>query len=165
MSCSITTLGPALDRLRTLFPSRDAYLELWKAHPAFVCEWTADVEAYVDYDVVAVDGGLRSRVDEDTIRADGRQLLADAGRIDSALESLTGPVALLRAPRNLLNQPAPLIPDELVAGWMTRLPQLTDRMVEGVNHYTLVFSDRGARALAEAMSNQAADRSKPATPR
>ncbi|HET6873277.1 MAG TPA: hypothetical protein VFH70_00765 [Acidimicrobiales bacterium] len=48
---------------------------------------------------------------------------------------------------------------------MDGTPAAVDRPPgRGVNHYTLVFSDPGARAIAEAMSNQATDPSERALP-
>lgn len=155
------TLGPALDRLRMVFPTRAASHDFWKGHPAFSEDWSPDVEAYVDYDLEETEGGYRSRVSEAAIRADGAQLLVEAGEIETALDSIRCPIALLRAPRNLLNQPTPLIPDELAARWQERLPLLSDALVEDTNHYTLVFSERGATALA----NQIATFTALATPR
>lgn len=58
------------------------------------------------------------------------------------------PVSLIRAPRNLLDQPNPLFPDDIVEATRTQLPQLVDRMVPDVNHYTLLLSARGADAVA-----------------
>jgi pimeloyl-ACP methyl ester carboxylesterase len=147
------TLGPALERLRQVFPSREAYRQFWRRHPAFTSTWTADVEAYVDYDLEEADGDFRSRVSEQAVRLDARELLVEVGDLRAALASIRCPIALFRAPRNLLDQPTPLIPDELVADWQQRLPDLTDTMVEGTNHYTLFFGDAGATALAERVNS------------
>ena len=38
-------LGPALARLGQVFPTREAYLEFWRAHPAVSTAWGPDVEA------------------------------------------------------------------------------------------------------------------------
>ena len=56
------TLGPAIARLGQTFPSIEAYLDFWRAHPALADHWTADVEAYVRYDLAGEPGLLRSRV-------------------------------------------------------------------------------------------------------
>jgi pimeloyl-ACP methyl ester carboxylesterase len=142
------TLGPALERLQQVFPSRDAYRQFWRRHPAFTSTWTDDVETFVDYDLEQSDGGFRSRVSEEAVRFDGRELLVEAGDLQAALASIRCPIALFRAPRNLLDQPTPLIPDGLVAGWQQQLPQLKHTMVEGTNHYTLFFGDTGSAVLA-----------------
>jgi pimeloyl-ACP methyl ester carboxylesterase len=144
-------LGPALARLSMIFESRPAYLEFWRAHPAMGEDWNAYVEAYLDYDLEETAGGFRSRVSEEAVRADSTQTLLDADDIEKALASLTCPIHLIRAPRNLLNQPTPLIPDEAVADWRTRLAQLEVEMVDDTNHYTVMFGARGAAVIGRAV--------------
>jgi len=57
---------------------------------------------------------------------------------------------LLRAPRNLLDQPVPLISDDMLRLWRgDRLPQLRDEMVPDVNHFTLFLTQPGASVIAE----------------
>lgn len=151
-------LGPALARLRMTFASPDAYLDFWRAHPAVGEDWNDDVEAYLRYDLAPAEGGFRSRVSEDAVRADSRATLAEPEVVADALSSLRLPVHLLRAPRNLLNQPTPLIPEEELEGWRARLPQMTDELVEDTNHYTLMLGALGARVVAEAVVGGARDR-------
>ena len=147
-------LGPALARLRQTFPSRQAYLEFWRAHPALVEDWNDDIEAYLDYDLEPADGdGFRSRVSEDAVRADGAQNLTDADVVGESLRALTCPVTLLRAPRGLLNQPTPLLPDFVVDQWREVLPQLADEVVTDTNHYTIAFGERGAKLVAERIAH------------
>jgi pimeloyl-ACP methyl ester carboxylesterase len=141
-------LGPALARLRQTFPSRDAYLDFWRAHPALSHEWNADIEAYLDYDLTPTNGGFRSKVSEQAVRADGAQNLTDLDDIISSLRSLTCPVTLLRATRNLLDQAPPLLPDSVLDTWQAVLPQLEDEVIEDTNHYTIMFGQRGAQAIA-----------------
>jgi len=145
------TLGPALSRLRRTFPTREAYRDFWRAHPAFVNEWNDDVEAYVDYDLTGTEPMLRSRVAEAAVIADAADSLA-SDVVASALSRLACPVQLLRAPRNLLGAHPPLIPDELVERWRQVVPQLIDEVVEDTNHYTILFAERGARVIAERAS-------------
>jgi pimeloyl-ACP methyl ester carboxylesterase len=142
-------LGPSIERLRRTFPSREAYMEFWRPHPALQGEWNGDVEAYLDYDLTGREPELRSKVSEEAVRADGAATLKRASLIASALESLRCPVVLVRAPRDVMNRPTPLQPDELVAQWKARVPQLEDELVEDTNHYTIVFGERGAKIIAE----------------
>lgn len=144
----LATIGPALTRLATVYPSREAYLDFWRAHPAFQHDWNADVEAYLDYDLHPVEGGYRSRVSEAAVREDSRDLLA-SGAVAARLELVHVPVHLLRAPRDLLDRPAPLLPEPVVDEWRRRLPNLSTELVEDVNHYSLMFGPRGARLIAE----------------
>lgn len=142
-------LGPALARLDMVFPSRSAYLDFWRAHPALGEDWNPDVEAYLDYDLVTSDDGFRSRVSAAAVREDSRQTLIYPEAVSRALASLRCPISLVRATRNLMNTPPPLIPDDVVAEWRSRLPHLRDEVVADTNHYTLMFGERGAKVIAE----------------
>ncbi|SEG85281.1 Pimeloyl-ACP methyl ester carboxylesterase [Nonomuraea solani] len=143
------TLGPALARLRRTFASADAYVDFFKAHPAFAGHWNADVEAYVRYDLTGPEGELRSRAVAEAVMADGRWLWLESERIAAALTAITSPLSLLRAPRGLLNQDVGMLPDDLVLPWATRLPKLRDEMVPDCNHYTILFDERCASVVAE----------------
>ena len=104
-------LGPSLARLQMTFPSGEAYRDFWRAHPAFSSNrWTDDVCAFIDYDLAPPETGpdgqtvYRSRVSEDAVRADGRDLL-DGDGTGKALQALPDPSAMLlvilrAAPRN-----------------------------------------------------------------
>jgi pimeloyl-ACP methyl ester carboxylesterase len=142
------TLGPAISRLHETYPSRDAYADFWKAHPAFVGEWSDDVETYVQYDLTGDEPNLRSKVNEEAIRADGRDLLTNPCIVTDALSALTCPVTLVRAPRGLMNEPSPVQPDVLVEHWRTIVPQLQDELVPDTNHYTVGLGPRGSEAVA-----------------
>ena len=69
------TLGPAIARLGRTFPSTEAYLDFWRAHPALAAHWSPDVEAYARYDLTGEPGQLKARAAEDAVRADGRDML------------------------------------------------------------------------------------------
>ncbi len=145
------TLGPAIDRLRRTFPDTEAYLDFWRAHPALAGHWTADVEAYVRYDLAGEAGALRSRVAEDAVRADHRDLLTGKPFAE-ALGRLRDPTRLLTAPAGLFGAPPPLLPPELVATWRRRVPQLRPKLVPGVNHYTILFQPGGVAAIVQAIT-------------
>jgi hypothetical protein len=69
--------------------------------------------------------------------------------VERALERLVTPAILVRAQRGILNQEPPLYPDAAVQPWLDRLPTLRTVMVEGVNHYTIALTERGAKAVAD----------------
>lgn len=142
-------LGPSLARLKMTFESRDAYVDFWRAHPSLTADWNDDVEVYVTYDLVGDPPALRSCVSEEAVRADGRDTLANADLIVGAATSLTCPVHLLRAPRGILNDPTPLLPDVLVDHWRNVLPELTVETVEDTNHFTIALAPEGAAIVAE----------------
>jgi len=112
-------------------------------------EWSDDLEAYVQYDLTGEEPALRSKVSEDAVRADARDMLANQKVLHDALLQLSCPVLLLRAPRGLLNEPVALQPDALVADWSASVPTLTDELVAGTNHYTIAMGERGAAVVAD----------------
>jgi pimeloyl-ACP methyl ester carboxylesterase len=149
-----TTLGPAIARLGQAFPSTEAYLDFWRAHPALADHWTPDVEAYVRYDLTGEPGQLRSRAVGDAVRADGRDVLAEKPFAD-ALQRLTKPTPLLTAPAGMFGAPPPLIAPEVVAAWTERVPALRPQVVPGMNHYTIMFGKEGAAAVSQAIRSAA----------
>jgi lipase len=140
-------VGPALDRLQRTFPSLAAYLNFWRAHPALADAWNDDVEATFAYDLVGAAAHRRSSVVEAAVIEDSRSQMR-SGVVEAALARRTTPAILLRAPRGLFNQEPPLYPDELVDAGRALHPQLVDRVVPHVNHYTIVLSDQGAADVA-----------------
>ncbi len=141
-------IGPAIDRLDLLFPSLEAYLDFWREHPAVSEEWNEDVECYLEYDLEPTEGGFRSRARKEAVHQDGIDVLAGHELIARTLETVSCPVTLVRACRNLVNEEPPLYPDAVVGDWKSRLPGLGDELVTDTNHYTLMFGTCGAKALA-----------------
>jgi pimeloyl-ACP methyl ester carboxylesterase len=144
------TLGPAIARLRQTYPDTEAYLDFWRAHPALAEHWTADVEAYARYDLTGEEGQLRSRVAEDAVRTDSRDVLAEKPFAD-ALSRLTRPTPLLTAPAGFFGAPPGVLPPELVAVWQERVPALRPQTIPGVNHYTILFEPEAAAAVSQAI--------------
>jgi pimeloyl-ACP methyl ester carboxylesterase len=142
-------LGPALARLEMTFESRDAYHAFWRAHPALADPgaWTADTEAWLDHDLVGTEPELRSSAALDAVRFDGRELLVDR-EVGRAFNDMRQPSVLLRAPRGLLNQVPPLLPDELIDPLRARWSIQMEMLVDNTNHYSILLSHRGARVVA-----------------
>lgn len=148
------TLGPAITRLRQTFADRAEYVAFWRAHPAFG-EWTEDAEAYVSYDLTGPPGAMRSRVNPEAVRTDGRELLASGEAFGAALEQLTEPSVLLTAHGGMLGQPPGLLPPELVATWQSRAPALRPHRIATVNHYTIMFAPDGVKTITAAIAEGA----------
>jgi lipase len=146
-------VGPALDRLRMTFPSLEAYLDFWRPHPSFAGQWNDYMAATFAYDLVGSAPAFRSNVREAAVFEDSAdQLQSDV--IVAALGHLTQPVVLVRAERGMLNQVPPLYPDDVVRAGRDIVPHLADRVVAGVNHYTILLSSHGAEAVAGAVRAQ-----------
>jgi pimeloyl-ACP methyl ester carboxylesterase len=142
-------LGPALERLEMTFPTAEAYKDFWRTHPALVepGAWNADTEAWLEHDLVGEEPELRSSASLEAVRFDGTELLIDR-EVRRASFDLKQPTALLRAPRGLLNQFPPLLPDELIDPLRSRWPIRMEMLVDNTNHYSIVLAPRGARAVA-----------------
>jgi lipase len=149
------TIGPAMARLRQTFADTEAYLDFWRAHPALAGQWTPDVAAFARYDLIGEAGHLRSRVIQDAVRADSREVQAEKPFAD-ALARLNKPTPLLTAPAGFLGAPPGFQPPELVAAWQERVPDLRPLLVPDANHYTIMYAETGAAAVAKAITTRAA---------
>jgi lipase len=140
-------LGPTLARLTMTFPTRQAYLDWWHQHPAFI---DTDVDedvltAYVEHDTVGQEPELRSSVAEAAVRGDAGELAS----FGEAAQRLKHRATILCAPRGLQNNPQPMQPYAEAQQWAAQAPD--DRravLVEDVNHYTITLGARGATAVA-----------------
>lgn len=149
-------VAPMHDRLRQTFPTREAYLDHWRSHPALKDNWSEDFEAYLDYDIAeSAPPEVRTSVSELAIRGDLLEVATNPSLVADAFTSLAPsatPVHLLRATRGLNDEPAPGLPDALVERWQAVVPQLVDEIVDDTNHYSICLGDRGSRRIAELVS-------------
>jgi pimeloyl-ACP methyl ester carboxylesterase len=141
-------LGPAVDRLRRIWPDRVSYRAMWNEHPAFGDLTSPDVERYVLSDLIECEGGFRSVVSEEAVRLDGAELLADEA-LRGMLARRSSATTILRAETGVNDAPPPLIDDRTVA----TSPGHRWRTVAGTNHYSILLGDAGAAAVAEELSN------------
>lgn len=144
-------LGPAFERLSMTFPSRDAYRTFWRDHPAFRADWSSAVEVYLDYDLQETSDGFSPSANPRAVQTDFAEQFGPAWYLRD-LTHLDEPLTVLRAPRGLLDEPTALYaPGQIEAEWDERIPGLEVIDVEDVNHYTILMSERGARAVAAAL--------------
>lgn len=139
-------LGPAIARLRTIWPDRVSYHAMWAQHPAFVDGIGPDLERNLLADLIEVDGGFRTAVDETAVRVDGAELLSDR-EIRMSLDRRSPPATIIRAEFGMMGAPPPLI-----------TPTVRDQYPEhhwvegrGLNHYTVLSSPSGAGLVADAL--------------
>jgi hypothetical protein len=138
------TVGIAFGRLTMTFPSRDAYRELWRAHPSFAA-WPAGADEYVDYDLVGVEPELRPACRMEAAARDARDIYALPGVVPNALPR---PAVFLRAERGMFDEPdRPLYADGYARSW---LPGTLESTVDGVNHYTITLGEHGAARVIAA---------------
>lgn len=139
---SMAILGPAAQRLQMTFADHTAYREMWDTHPAFT-EWVPETTAYVDYDLVPIEGGgFQPRTRVEALNEDIRELV-DGDSLVRALANLRHPAFWLLAPRGLMDEVPPLYPDAAREKWTSEHPELEMVAIEDVNHYTIVMLQRG----------------------
>ncbi|HLZ36653.1 MAG TPA: alpha/beta hydrolase [Mycobacteriales bacterium] len=143
-------LGPAADRLRMTFPTREAYREFWRAHPGVAGTWGPAVEAYVDHDLAGDPPRLHSSCRPDAMRADGAEV-HDGARTAAELRRVRTAIVFLRAERGLLDDPAPLYPPDVLDHWLREVPGIHATTIVGTNHYSILLGTPGGRAVATAL--------------
>jgi lipase len=143
-------VGPALARHAISYPSQEAFLDLWRQHPAFAHAWNEDVEAYVLHDLVGGPGALRYVLNLNAVEADSDEMLSDPTNRTS-MDRVNVPVSLLRAPRGTLDDDNPLISPRLLEAFAAEHPAARVEDVEGVNHYTLMLGDSPGPARVAAV--------------
>lgn len=141
-------LGPTAERLQRRFASVADYLDFWRGHPAFGAELEPRLEEYFAYDLVdAGDGALRPATSYETTERDTIDLNLGTALLD-ALAALRHPTTLITVPRGLQNEEPGLYAPEYLAAALTAFPTVAHTRLEGFNHYDIVMSDAGARAVA-----------------
>ena len=140
------TLGPAIERLRRIWPDRVTYYTMWSQHPAYAEGISVDLERDLLADLIEIEGGFRTAVDEEAVRVDGRELFAD-NEVRTLLDLRAEPTLIIRAPNGLMGAPPPLIGDDV----RDRYPQHHWVEAEGTNHYTVLVGPRGAPLVAESI--------------
>jgi pimeloyl-ACP methyl ester carboxylesterase len=138
-----TSLDAAVMRLAITFPSADAYVAGWRAHPAFAEAWNDDIEVYARYDMVEEHNTARCVASREAVRADSTDMVLDeATRLALDRVPANGPVQVLRAERGLFDdKDDPLIPVDQLQAFAALHPEVRIEQVAGVNHYTLVMGN------------------------
>jgi hypothetical protein len=91
------------------------------------------------------------------VRADLTDLVHD-DRARSAVERVTAPIRLLRAPHGLYDTPYPVIPHPILEAFLNTQPDAHVENVPDVNHYTIALgTGPGPRAVAAALIAAARD--------
>lgn len=148
-----TTLGPAAERLTMTFESVEHYRNFWRSHPAFVADWSPEVERYIDYDLVQGAFGLRSSANYEAVAADSAEL-RDENAVSAAWRALPCDPVFLRAPTGLLAEPPGLYPGKHIATWAADHPNLRWNNVADVNHYTIILGHQGAKSVAAVVRSE-----------
>ena len=149
-------LGPTAARLNLRFDSAADYIDFWRDHPAFVSDWSSELEHYLAYDLApAGDGRLRPATSyattvEDTIDMNTTTTITDS------LTALSQPTVLITVPRGLQNEEPGLYAETYLPGILAAHPAIAHERWPGLNHYTVVLSRAGADRLAQVVRAQLA---------
>lgn len=145
MTKVFTGIKPSLDRLGQVFPTFDAYVSLMKQAP-FLQPWNSYMEAYFQYEVEEVEGGVRSRVHPKHIEEEAINLKKE----DSTqfYSRVTCPTLILRATRGMLAEDDLVLPEDVANRMVKEIPHAELVELEGVNHYTILFQPNEARDRA-----------------
>ena len=103
------------------------------------------------YDVLEVSDGVRSRADETSVRADGRDLLVSGGEFEPEVRELAVPVTILAAPYGMFGAAPGLLPEAGLAAY-DDVDHVTVATVPDTNHYTILFDPRAAARVADAIT-------------
>ncbi|MFT4029234.1 MAG: alpha/beta hydrolase [Protaetiibacter sp.] len=139
-------IGPAAARLSAVYPSREAYREFWRAHPAFEGVHDPRLDEYADYELRGEAPELRPAARIEAVAADSLELQDETAILDR-LRGIRGRIPFLRAERGLLDEVPPLYPWERLDHWRGELPALEAHAIDSVNHYTILMSDDGVRKI------------------
>ncbi|MHB8450920.1 MAG: alpha/beta fold hydrolase [Mycobacteriales bacterium] len=124
----------SVERLGAVAPSREAYLERVRGLGT-VRPWSPVWDAYFDYELTAVDGGVMSRTDRAAVLEDATY---GAGHDPTGLwGGLTGPVLVLRAEEELLPGSGHVLTAADAAGFPAAVPSAVVAGVQA-NHYGIV---------------------------
>ena len=144
------SIGASVARLGTVFPSVEAYLDLFR-HSGIMEPWSDYWEHYFRYELQPVDGGVAARtsraaVMEDVMFGAGACAFGDAAGVYGLWASLSMPVLLLRATREMI----------LGTGFILskrdrdRFPVMVESATAvdiDANHYTIATSEAAASAI------------------
>ena len=146
----LDSLGPALARLGTEFPSLDAFLERMRALPMFTGRWNDDLEGYFRYDVEMLpSGAVRPKASPSAIAEELRNLQRE--RLWTLHHRVRCPTLILRAPDGLLTATDCLMTHEEARALAAAIPKAKLVEIAGTNHYTVLMGrHRRVRAAVRA---------------
>lgn len=142
-------VGPSLQRISMEFDTIDDYLGFFSQHPALVERWDSTLETFLSYDVHQVGNMWRPRANREAIIQAGYDLTLDPETV-SAWREVEAPTTLLVVDHGMTDQSGGFIRLETAQEAVAANANIRLRLLEGLNHYTLMFGD-GAPLVAEAI--------------
>ena len=149
---SVVPVEAAIQRLDAVFPSADAYIELFRSR-GVIADWSDYWERYLRYELKEVDGGVTARSNRTAVWEDHcwhKGMLtfgADSG-VHQLWKYLTMPVRLVYAEREILPGFGYITPQREWERFAREVPSASITGVDA-NHYEICTHPETARSLAE----------------
>jgi pimeloyl-ACP methyl ester carboxylesterase len=145
-----SSLGPisaSASRLGQVFPSTDFYIDAVRAL-GLIEPWSGYWDRYFRYDFEPTDGGVRARTNREAVLEDYAYGLAQEQNIDALWSTLTMPVLLVRASREIMPGEGYIVSQ----ADRERFPKVvrSSKVVDvDANHYTVATSDEAVAAIRQ----------------
>lgn len=149
-------LGPTAARLSLRFADVGEYRAFWRQHPAFREDWTPELETYLEYDLVDDGAGAFRPATSYATTVDDTIDMNTGTALPEALAALSHPTLFLTVPRGLQNESPGLYPAGYLPRLLAQYPDVVHERVEGFNHYTIVMSPEGGRAVGDRVAAELA---------
>ncbi|MCF8041384.1 MAG: alpha/beta hydrolase [Desulfarculaceae bacterium] len=138
-------IKPSVDRLGQVMPDREAYLDMVRQAPYFN-PWNQTMADYFDYEVEAVQGGVRSRVNPDHIEEERENLRGI--KPSSFYRQVLCPVLIVRAGKGMLNRDDVLLPTDALERMLREMDRARVVDLPDADHFTLMFQPNPRRDQA-----------------
>jgi pimeloyl-ACP methyl ester carboxylesterase len=132
------------------FDSHQAFIDYWKAHPAFRKHWDDAMEPALSHELVEEDGRYSVRANPEAISVGAREITVGE-ESNQAAAALQVPTHLMVVERGTTDQSPGMIPLEIAEEATKANPNITMQYLPGVNHYTLVLGN-GCGPVASAIA-------------
>jgi lipase len=134
-------LARAFRRLDMIFESPEAYLDFWFPDQNLkMDDLPRDLADYYLYDLGEVEGGYRPKASRAAAEEDSPSVSSTSPTAEE-LHDVGCPVALVRASQGFFPGSDPLISDEVRDAMAGALDLRTEILLEGANHYTMLWSE------------------------
>lgn len=142
-------VGPSLQRISMEFDTVNEYFSFFSQYPALAGRWNPTLETFLSYDVHQVDNKWTARANREAIIQAGYDFTLDPDTV-SAWREVESSTTLLVVDHDMTDQPGGFIRLEIAQEAAAANRKIQWRLLEGLNHYTLMFGD-GAPLVAEAI--------------
>ena len=141
-------LERAFRRLDMVFETPEDYLDFWFPGQNLALEdLPPDLADYYLYDLEKVEGGYTPKASREAAEEDADSVSSESPTA-AALADIGCPVALVRAEEGFFPGSRPLISDEARNVMAESLDLHMERLIQGTNHYTLLFFESAQQVAA-----------------